>query len=39
MLNPRWREVGVAAVHRPAAPGFFGGRPATVITADFGRRG
>jgi uncharacterized protein YkwD len=38
ILDGRWREVGIAAVHAAAAPGTFLGRPVTVITADFGAR-
>jgi uncharacterized protein YkwD len=38
ILAPRWREVGVAAIHAGAAPGTYGGRPVTVITVDFGAR-
>jgi uncharacterized protein YkwD len=39
LLSPRWREIGLAAVHSTRAPGVYGGRPATVVTADFGARG
>ena len=38
LLSPRWREIGIGAVHSTNAPGLFGGRPATVVTADFGAR-
>ena len=38
LLNARWREVGLAAVHSTSAPGVYGGYPATVVTADFGAR-
>jgi uncharacterized protein YkwD len=38
MLTPRWREIGLSAVHSEAAPGAFGGGPATILTADFGVR-
>jgi uncharacterized protein YkwD len=38
LLDPRWRELGLAAVHSASAPGVYGNRPATVITADFGTR-
>jgi uncharacterized protein YkwD len=38
MLTARWREIGLAAVHVPAAPGSFGGREVTIVTADFGVR-
>jgi uncharacterized protein YkwD len=38
MLMARWREVGVGAVQVGSAPGVFGGREATIVTADFGVR-
>ena len=38
LLRRSWREVGVSAVHAPAAPGVFQGLDVTVITLDFGRR-
>ena len=38
ILAREWREVGVAAVHFDAAPGAFGGRSVTIVTADFGVR-
>ena len=38
LLNPRWREVGLAAVHSTSAPGVYHNAPATIITADFGAR-
>ncbi len=38
LLNARWREVGLGAVHSPSAPGVYGGGPATIVTADFGAR-
>jgi uncharacterized protein YkwD len=38
LLRARWREVGLVAVHVRSAPGFFGGREVTVVTADFGVR-
>src|SRR5919198_5508501 len=38
LLSPRWREVGVAAVHSDRAPGVYGNAPTTVVTADFGTR-
>jgi len=38
ILNPRWREIGVSAVHAGRAPGVFGNRTVTVITTDFGVR-
>jgi uncharacterized protein YkwD len=39
ILESDWREVGIGAVHAPAAPGLFAGLNVTVLTADFGRRG
>jgi uncharacterized protein YkwD len=38
LLNPRWREIGVAAVHEAAAPGAFKGLDVTIVTTDFGVR-
>jgi uncharacterized protein YkwD len=38
MLIARWREIGVAAVHVASAPGTYGGREVTILTADFGVR-
>lgn len=38
LLAPRWRHVGLSAVHVDAAPGVFGGREVTIVTADFGVR-
>lgn len=38
MLDPAWREVGVAAVHFDAAPGTYAGQAVTIVTADFGAR-
>ena len=38
LLNPRWREVGLSAVHVDAGHGVFGTEPVTVLTADFGVR-
>ncbi len=38
LLNPNWTEIGLATVHIPSAPGMFGDREATVVTADFGAR-
>jgi uncharacterized protein YkwD len=38
LLSPRWREVGLGAVHSTGAPGVYGGAPATIVTADFGAR-
>jgi uncharacterized protein YkwD len=38
LLSGRWREIGLGAVHSTSAPGVYGGRPATIVTADFGAR-
>ncbi len=38
LLDPRWRQVGIAAVWSQQAPGTFANQPATVVTADFGVR-
>lgn len=38
ILSQAWREIGVGAVHAQSAPGTYGDRPATILTADFGMR-
>src|SRR5262249_12991673 len=38
ILRAGWRDIGIAAIHDHSAPGAFGDRPVTVITADFGVR-
>lgn len=38
LLSRGWREIGLGAVHFPAAPGEFRGGPVTIVTADFGTR-
>jgi uncharacterized protein YkwD len=38
LMNRRWREIGVAAVHEAAAPGVYQGRDVTIVTTDFGVR-
>lgn len=38
LMNPRWREIGIAAVHVAAAPGVFKGLDVTIVTTDFGVR-
>ena len=38
ILAPRWREIGVSAVHFAAAGGTYNGLPVTIITTDFGVR-
>jgi uncharacterized protein YkwD len=38
MLDPHWREVGVAALHVVSAPGVYGDHEVTIVTTDFGVR-
>lgn len=38
LLSKEWREIGLGAVHVSAAPGTYGGREVTIVTADFGVR-
>ena len=38
LLDARWREIGLGAVHSTSAPGVYGGGAATIVTADFGAR-
>jgi uncharacterized protein YkwD len=38
LLTPRWREIGISAVHVSSAPGVFQGKPVTIVTTDFGVR-
>jgi uncharacterized protein YkwD len=38
MLKARWRDVGGGAVYARTAPGVYGGRDVTIVTADFGVR-
>jgi uncharacterized protein YkwD len=38
LMNPRWREIGVSAVHAANAPGVYHGLAVTIITTDFGVR-
>ncbi len=38
LLDPRWQEVGIAAVRAVGAPGVYGGRTVIVLTIDFGVR-
>lgn len=38
LMNPHWREIGVAAVHVTAAPGVYKGLDVTIVTTDFGVR-
>jgi len=38
ILDPRWRAIGIGAVHSASAPGKYRGRAVTVITTDFRAR-
>jgi uncharacterized protein YkwD len=38
ILTARWREIGISALHFPAAPGAYKGLEVTIITTDFGVR-
>ena len=38
LLSPKWREIGVSAVHAARASGTFAGRDVTIVTTDFGVR-
>jgi uncharacterized protein YkwD len=38
LLEPAFREVGIAAVHALGAPGVFGKQSVVVLTVDFGAR-
>ena len=38
LMNPRWREIGVSAVHAASAQGVYGGQAVTIVTTDFGVR-
>ncbi len=38
LLSPRWRDVGVGAVHATHGRGIFAGAEVTLVTADFGVR-
>jgi uncharacterized protein YkwD len=38
LLNPMWREIGVATRHFNSAPGFYNDEPVTILTTDFGVR-
>src|SRR5262245_33746664 len=39
LLAREWRDIGLSAEHFATAPGTFGGRSVTIVTADFGVRG
>jgi uncharacterized protein YkwD len=38
LLDPRWHDLGLSAVHAASAPGVFGHSAVTIVTADFGAR-
>jgi uncharacterized protein YkwD len=38
LLDPAWRQIGLATLTVPSAPGVYAGRDVTVVTADFGVR-
>ena len=38
LMNARWREIGVSAIHVAAAPGTYNGLDVTIVTTDFGVR-
>ena len=38
LLAPRWREIGLAAVHVTSGRGVYAGYSPTIVTADFGVR-
>ena len=38
LLTPRWREIGLSAVHAVGASGVYHGLDVTIVTADFGIR-
>lgn len=38
LLSPKWRDGGIGAVRVRSAPGVFGGRAVTIVTAEFGVR-
>ena len=38
LLEAKWRQIGVSAVHVVDAPGYFHGRTITIVTTDFGVR-
>jgi uncharacterized protein YkwD len=38
ILNAKWRQIGVSAIHVESAPGVYAGAPVTIITTDFGVR-
>jgi len=38
LLNPAWREIGVATLSSESSPGIYDGLDVTVVTVDFGVR-
>ena len=38
ILDPSWRQIGIAAIHVARAGGVYHDRPVTIITTDFGAR-
>jgi uncharacterized protein YkwD len=38
LLDPAWRQIGLATMTVTSAPGVYGGSGATVVTVDFGAR-
>jgi uncharacterized protein YkwD len=38
LLDPAWRQIAVAVLSVPSAPGVYEGFPVTVVTVDFGVR-
>ena len=38
LLSPLWRDIGIAAVSTPDAPGVYDHLAVTVIATDFGVR-
>jgi uncharacterized protein YkwD len=38
LLDPAWRQIGLAALTVSSAPGVYAGRSVTVVTVDFGVR-
>jgi uncharacterized protein YkwD len=38
LLSRQWREMGISSVGVARAPGVYGGRRVTIVTADFGVR-
>lgn len=38
IYDPLWRDIGVAAVRAPRAPGVYGGRDVTIVVLELGLR-